>query len=195
MMGVATRKLLVCLGRGASPMGEGVEPREGGREPSGAAYPESREISRCTRRSRGTPYTYEIASRMRTTVVTRCSIGIASATASPERRSSARGSATASTKRPASMAMGTTDRCTADLGRDQSPYVGRNDGQFPRRPCEFRRFGQQLDESHLVGRRDLEQVREQIAPVDDLTGEGLFDLPHGRDLTLDNEGAQGHWAS
>ena len=55
------------------------------------------------------------------------------------------------------------------------------------------RRGEQIDEHRLVDERDLEQVGHEIAAVDDLAREGLFDLPHRGDLTLDDEGAQRHW--
>jgi hypothetical protein len=52
---------------------------------------------------------------------------------------------------------------------------------------ETHRLGEQPDEHSLVDLGDLEEVRDQVAAVDHLAGEGLLDLTHGRDLALDDE--------
>ena len=83
---------------------------------------------------------------------------------------------------------GTTVRCDRHLRGHERPHLlGGARKLTGRRGGEAHRLGEEAREHHLVDPRDLEQVRDQVAPVDHLACEGLFDLSHARDLTLDDE--------
>jgi hypothetical protein len=79
--------------------------------------------------------------------------------------------------------------------RDQrADRIGRREELTGRRWRQVHRLSQERREHCLVDARDLEQVRDEVPAVDHLTSKGLLDLTHGRDLTLNDEGAQGHGA-
>jgi hypothetical protein len=89
------------------------------------------------------------------------------------------------------------------LALDFERYGQVLNGEVRRHPCEHRigsarqlargcgwkahRRREQLREHSLVDPRDLEQIGNQIAAINDLTSERLFDLAHGGDLTLDDQ--------
>ena len=61
-----------------------------------------------------------------------------------------------------------------------------------RRRSEPERLGEKKRERRLVELGHLEQVRDQIAPVEHLASQRFLDLADRGDLALDDEGAQGH---
>jgi hypothetical protein len=79
------------------------------------------------------------------------------------------------------------------LRRHQRAHAIRRAGQLSRRRgSEARRLREEAREHGLVDARYLQQVGDEVAAVDDLARERLFDLPHGRHPALDDERAQGH---
>ena len=129
----------------------------------------------------------------RTVGAARCSMVIPRAKASCSSSSLGIGSATASTSLSPSSASGTTERCAAISGgtsaRTRSTATGSSPAGAAARRIDSARSPVSTASSM---RATSSRLVTEIAPVDDLAGERLLDLPHGRDLALDDEGAQGH---
>ena len=83
---------------------------------------------------------------------------------------------------------GTSVRSRAiSRGDERTHRVGGPRELARRRGRQAHRLGKEAREHGLVDARDLEQIRHQVAAVDHLACEGLLDLSHARDLTLNNE--------
>ena len=79
------------------------------------------------------------------------------------------------------------------LGRHEPHRVGLGARELTRRRRrEAERLGDDREQLRLVELADLEQVRDEVASVEDLPRESLFDLADRCDLALDDEGAQRH---
>ena len=171
---------------GTAPSGGGIEPTSGESPPSRAMSAAS--AARAARRTRARWPAAPAPSARR---AARCACRARTRAAPRARAASARPppapAAVASTRaapRPLQPpSRGGTRRRTSSGVRGSSPAGAAR---------EAHRLGEQPRQHPLVDARDLEQVRHEIAAVDHLPGEGLFDLTHGRDLALDDEGAQGH---